>query len=249
MKKGYSGQLDFSSFWSLDPGHRPEEVVSRFRKHMEAYKRRFANWQNTPWLFFMLMKTTAFSMSAAVTLVIFLTFSSLTEPIFMNFIVDAVQKEKPIWIPVILALISSFLSICWFGASTRGDFYGQRGYITVKSVLLNIIYSKVLKLTPEGKLRYSNGEVMNLLATDSERVRMFWFMFLDYFYAFFMVSDNEKYKTENDLTDHLLIFGNILLYRTQCIIWVRSYSLLPSCELNPRQIHSSIRKTPNEIQR
>jgi len=45
----------------------------------------------------------------------------------------------------------------------------------------------MLRLSAAARSRYSAGEVLNLLTTDVQRVRLFWFQLRDYIYCPFMI--------------------------------------------------------------
>lgn len=46
----------------------------------------------------------------------------------------------------------------------------------------------MLRLSPAAKSRYSAGELMNIVTTDVQRIRMFWFQLRDFLYCPMMVN-------------------------------------------------------------
>uniref|UniRef100_A0A914XXJ9 ABC transmembrane type-1 domain-containing protein n=1 Tax=Panagrolaimus superbus TaxID=310955 RepID=A0A914XXJ9_9BILA len=69
----------------------------------------------------------------------------------------------------------------------RSDFYTVLAYMDVQTILTNIVYQKMLKLSSAAKIKYSAGEAVNLVFTDVERISSFWYNLLDFVYSPIMI--------------------------------------------------------------
>uniref|UniRef100_A0AC34Q480 ABC transmembrane type-1 domain-containing protein n=1 Tax=Panagrolaimus sp. JU765 TaxID=591449 RepID=A0AC34Q480_9BILA len=102
-------------------------------------------------------------------------------------VVDAVESDYPAWFCCGLVVVVGFTSLCAFCVATRCDFYGLMTYINVRSILMNAVYVKALKLSSASRNKYSAGEIINLITTDVERIRNFWFILQEYIYVPVMI--------------------------------------------------------------
>uniref|UniRef100_A0A914D011 ABC transmembrane type-1 domain-containing protein n=1 Tax=Acrobeloides nanus TaxID=290746 RepID=A0A914D011_9BILA len=55
--------------------------------------------------------------------------------------------------------------------------------MNAKSVLMNIIFDKMLKLSPAARAKTSAGEFVNMVTTDVNRIRFFWFRLNEFIYS------------------------------------------------------------------
>uniref|UniRef100_A0A914QLM1 ABC transmembrane type-1 domain-containing protein n=1 Tax=Panagrolaimus davidi TaxID=227884 RepID=A0A914QLM1_9BILA len=186
MSKGYKGTIDYDTFWSLDPRNQPERLLILYKKYRSKVtdtKKKFI-----PWLFFVLFKCTWFAFTAGVLLKASFAFITISDPLFLKLIINAAENNYPLWYGFTLVFTAMIISWAKFSIVCRSDFYGSLGYLDVQSILINVIYQKMLKLSASAKVKYSAGEVVNLLSTDVERIRYFWFNLFDFFYTPLIVS-------------------------------------------------------------
>uniref|UniRef100_A0A914QS43 ABC transmembrane type-1 domain-containing protein n=1 Tax=Panagrolaimus davidi TaxID=227884 RepID=A0A914QS43_9BILA len=186
MSKGYKGTVDYDTFWSLDPRNQPERLLILYKKYRSKVtdtKKKFI-----PWLFFVLFKCTWFTFTAGVLLTAVFAFITISDPLFLKLIINAAENNYPLWYGFTLVFTAMIISWAKFSIMCRSDFYGLLAYLDVQSILMNVVYQKMLKLSASAKVKYSAGEVVNLLSTDVERIRNFWYNLLDFIYAPLIVS-------------------------------------------------------------
>uniref|UniRef100_A0A914QLQ8 P-loop containing nucleoside triphosphate hydrolase protein n=1 Tax=Panagrolaimus davidi TaxID=227884 RepID=A0A914QLQ8_9BILA len=186
MSKGYHGTIDYDTFWSLDPQNQPERLLTLYSKYEQKIdKSKYSSF--FPWLFTVLAKCTWFHFSAGCLLTFFDVLLTLADPIFLKLIISSVENNYPLWYGFTLVVVYSFFTWLKLVGMARSIFYTLLAYMDVQSILLNVIYRKMIKLSLSAKTRYSAGEVINLLTTDIERIQMVWFNLLDFIYSPLMI--------------------------------------------------------------
>lgn len=188
MTLGYREKLSYDTAWGLDPRNHPEKLLTIFKSKLPPEHLRSSSKRWIPWLFIPLIKSTAFFIIAGILITIIHNIIVMADPIFLKIVVDSVEKGYPLWFSLGLILFIAIATMFRFSMLTRADFYGLLGYLNIQSILMNIIYAKAIKLPSSSRIKYSGGELVNLISTDVERIRLSWFALQDYFYAPFMVS-------------------------------------------------------------
>ena len=188
MSQGYREKLNYGHAWGLDQRNHPEKLLTIFKSHLPPEHLRDSSKRWIPWLFFPLIKSTSFFFIAAVLITIIFATIVIADPIFLKIIVDSVENNYPLWFSLGLVVFIGVLSVVRFSILARMDFYGALGYLDIQNILANVVYEKAMKLALSSRTKYSTGEIVNLLSTDVERVRTFWFMLTHYIYAPYSVS-------------------------------------------------------------
>ena len=188
MAQGYREKLTYDHAWGLDQRNHPEKLLTVFNSYLPPEHLRDSSKRWIPWLFISLMKSTVFFVLAGGIIAIIFGLVVMADPLFLKVVVDSVEKNYPLWFCLGLVGVITVVTIIRFSLIARSDFYVLLGYLNVQSILMNAIYAKVMKLAASSRNKYSAGEVVNLLSTDADRVRNFWFLLEDYVYAPFMVS-------------------------------------------------------------
>ena len=143
-----------------------------------------------------IFKATWFPFAASVSLTIVDAFLSISDPLFLKWIITSAESNYPLWYGFTLVVSALIVSWIKFVVIVRSDFYGMMAYLDVQSILTNVIYRKMLKLSASAKVKYSAGEIVNLLSTDVERIRAFWYNLLDFFYSPIIVSFCLSFESE-----------------------------------------------------
>lgn len=186
MTKGYSETLDFNSTWSLDERNYPDRLLDLFYSYFPPPEKR-SNKRWIPWLFITLLKSNWFFTLAGAVMAWLAASIMIFNPIFLKIIVDSVEKGYPLWFCIGLVIVTVIVSVGTFSLCTRCDFYALLAYQDVQSILVNIIYKKVVSLSNTSRVKYSAGEIINLIATDVDKIREFWSTLQQYVYAPVMV--------------------------------------------------------------
>ena len=174
----------------MDKRDHPEHLLNLFNSNLPPPEERSRN-QWIPWLFITLLKSNSFFTLAAVFIAWLGASMMIFNPIFLKIVVDSVQNDYPLWFCIGLVVAIVIFSLALFSSSTRCDFYSLLCYQDVQSILINVIYQKALKLSSSSRVRYSAGEIINLISTDVDRIKNFWFMLQHYIYSPTMVRDGD----------------------------------------------------------
>jgi len=187
MSQGYREKLTYDHAWGLDQRNHPEKLLTTFNSYLPPEHLQDSSKRWIPWLFISLIKSTGFFLAAGSTIAMIFGVVVMVDPIFLKIAVDSVERNYPLWFCMGFVVSITVVTTIRFSLIARSDFYGLLGYLNVQSILMNVIYAKAMKLSASSRNKYSAGEVVNLLSTDADRVRNFWFLLEDYIYAPFMI--------------------------------------------------------------
>uniref|UniRef100_A0A914CXJ8 Uncharacterized protein n=2 Tax=Acrobeloides nanus TaxID=290746 RepID=A0A914CXJ8_9BILA len=181
LAKGSKGKFEFGDLWALDKRHTSDYLATRFYQILQN-KRPISKKSIIPWIFWPLLRTTWVPLLASFVLTLLMLPLHLVNPLFLTWIIDSVTNHQPFWFSVlivVLMFITRVLNECLF---TKRDLYGLEAYMNAKTVLMNIIFDKMLKISPAARAKTSAGEFVNLITTDVERIRYYWYNLSDFVY-------------------------------------------------------------------
>ncbi|KAI1701313.1 ABC transporter domain-containing protein [Ditylenchus destructor] len=184
--KGLRCTIDFDELWALARHNQADYLRDRFA----ATGERWSEKSKTKLLVFFirLMLTTWESLIAACAIVPFAALFRFSGSIFLWSIVNSVENSKPLWFSI-TALVCMF-AIDFFNKTllARRDVMSFISYCNIRLTLITAIFNKMLRLSSAAKSRYSAGEVLNIVTTDVQRVRIFWFQLRDFIYCPLMIA-------------------------------------------------------------
>ncbi|KAI1703205.1 ABC transporter transmembrane region domain-containing protein [Ditylenchus destructor] len=184
--KGLNCTIGFDELWALARHNQADYLRDRFA----ATGERWSEKSKTKLLVFFirLMSTTWESLIVACAIVPFAALFRFGGSIFLWSIVNSVENSKPLWFSI-TALVCMF-AIDFLNKTlyARRDVMSFISYCNIRLTLITAIFNKMLRLSAAAKSRYSAGEVLNIVTTDVQRVRIFWFQLRDFIYCPLMIA-------------------------------------------------------------
>uniref|UniRef100_A0A7E4UZL6 ABC transporter domain-containing protein n=1 Tax=Panagrellus redivivus TaxID=6233 RepID=A0A7E4UZL6_PANRE len=178
---GYKHTLNYDRLFALPKWQTGSSVHSRYLQHVNRANGKIRD------LFWTLIKLTKIEVIASILGDFCASVSALSDPFMVQYLVNAVENNYPLWYLMTAVICSGIFMEMRFLLSARVSYYAVRGNLDVWQALCSEVYRKMLILSSAAKVKYSAGAVVNLLTTDVDRVKSFWYWIPDYFYAPTMV--------------------------------------------------------------
>ncbi|GJT98519.1 ABC transporter C family member 3-like protein [Tanacetum coccineum] len=172
ISKGYKKSLDLEDVPELDSVDNARASFSVLRNKLESYKK-----ENSGITALCLAKaviwTTWKDIIITGLLAIVFTLASYVGPFLMDAFVEYLHGEPDLSNGFLLVSAFFVAKIVECLAQRHQDFKLQQAGMRARSALVTMIYHKGLTLSSLSKQRQSNGEIINLVAVDAERIGEF----------------------------------------------------------------------------
>ncbi|XP_075530342.1 multidrug resistance-associated protein 1-like isoform X3 [Dermacentor variabilis] len=181
--RGYKEPLRLSDMWSLDQANSTKEIANNFDHFYRGEKRpkKPAGKKSAPE-----DRGLTSSTEAGIMTPLFRTFlpdllvlalhkligSLLTfvNPVMLDLLIRFIESDQPTWHGGLFACVMFFASMA---ESLFNNQYEYRIFLVsmrMRSAMINAIYRKALTLSSSAKGRFTTGEIVNLMAVDTQRI-------------------------------------------------------------------------------
>ncbi|KAJ7969064.1 ABC transporter C family member 2-like [Quillaja saponaria] len=166
MQHGYRNPITEKDIWKLDTWDRAEALTTKFHKIWVLESQR-----SKPWLLRALNNSLGGRFWLGGFFKIGYDLSQFVGPILLNNLLQSMQRGDPAWIGYIYAF-SIFVGVS-FGVLWEAQFYQNvlRVGFRLRSTLVAAVFQKSLRLTHEGRKKFSSGKIMNLMTTDADALQ------------------------------------------------------------------------------
>ncbi|KAK7322538.1 hypothetical protein VNO77_25923 [Canavalia gladiata] len=166
MKQGYKKPITEKDVWKLDKLDQTETLAEKFQKYwMLEFQ------SSNPWLLRALNNSLGKRFWCGGIYKIGYDLSQFVGPILLNHLLNSMQRGEPSWIGYIYAF-SIFVGVT-VGVLCEGQYYRNviRVGFQLRSTLVAAIFRKSLRLTNEGRKKFTSGKLMNMITTDASALQ------------------------------------------------------------------------------
>ncbi|XP_077243837.1 multidrug resistance-associated protein 2 [Tasmannia lanceolata] len=166
MKQGYKRPITEKDVWKLDSWDQTETLYSKFQKCWLEESQR-----PKPWLLRALHCSLGGRFWLGGVFKIGNDASQFVGPVILNLLLQSMQQGDPAWIGYIYAF-SIFLGVA-LGVLFEAQYFQnvmRVGY-RLRATLVAAVFRKSLRLTHEGRNKFSTGKITNLMTTDAEALQ------------------------------------------------------------------------------
>lgn len=140
----------------------------------------FALNKKNPSLMFSLLRMACWPFSLGAVFELCTILASFAAPFLLHKLLDFVQSNEIVWHGFLYALLFWLSTVVSTMFDSLSMYFCTLASVQVKSTLISCVYRKILLLSNTAKKRYTCGDIVNLMAIDSEEV----FGFTSYIYQF-----------------------------------------------------------------
>ncbi|XP_072993744.1 ABC transporter C family member 2-like isoform X1 [Typha latifolia] len=166
MQQGYKRPITEKDVWKLDSWDETETLNSRFQKCWTEEAQR-----PKPWLLRALHRSLGGRFWLGGFFKIGNDASQFVGPIILNLLLESMQQGDPSWNGYIYAF-SIFVGVA-LGVLCEAQYFQNvmRVGFRLRSTLIAAVFRKSLRLTHEGRRKFSSGKITNLMTTDAEALQ------------------------------------------------------------------------------
>ncbi|XP_068657301.1 ABC transporter C family member 2-like [Aristolochia californica] len=167
MRQGYKRPINEKDVWKLDEWDRTETLISKFQKCWLEESRK-----PKPWLLRALNSSLGGRFWLGGVYKIGNDASQFVGPIILSLLLESMQRGDPAWIGYIYAF-SIFLGV-FLGVLCEAQYFQNvmRIGFRLRATLVAAVFRKSLRLTHEGRKKFTSGKITNLMTTDAEAFQM-----------------------------------------------------------------------------
>ncbi|KAJ3317919.1 hypothetical protein HDU76_001008, partial [Blyttiomyces sp. JEL0837] len=104
------------------------------------------------------------------------SFGNLVSPIILSYFLNYIVDPSPTYLGYIYCILLFMAQLC----AAFGSQYFQRNIgMSIKTSAISVLYRKALVMSAASRLNYSNGKIMNLIASDCSVMENFFTYFID----------------------------------------------------------------------
>nr|XP_025624778.1 ABC transporter C family member 12 isoform X4 [Arachis hypogaea] len=166
MRQGYRKPIKEKDVWKLDKCDQTETLTEKFQK---CWMLEFQS--SNPWLLRSLNNSLGKRFWWGGIYKIGNDLSQFVGPILLNHLLNSMQNQDPSWIGYIYAF-SIFVGVS-LGVLCEAQYFQNvmRVGFQLRSTLVAAIFRKSLRLTNEGRKKFSSGKLMNMITTDANALQ------------------------------------------------------------------------------
>nr|XP_025681032.1 ABC transporter C family member 12 isoform X4 [Arachis hypogaea] len=166
MRQGYRKPIREKDVWKLDKCDQTETLTEKFQK---CWMLEFQS--SNPWLLRSLNNSLGKRFWWGGIYKIGNDLSQFVGPILLNHLLNSMQNQDPSWVGYIYAF-SIFVGVS-LGVLCEAQYFQNvmRVGFQLRSTLVAAIFRKSLRLTNEGRKKFSSGKLMNMITTDANALQ------------------------------------------------------------------------------
>ncbi|TMW55716.1 hypothetical protein Poli38472_010598 [Pythium oligandrum] len=173
MARGYKKSLQEEDVWNLPQADRAAMLQEIFDKHFEETKATHKDPTSPPRVHLAIWKSTQEMMLTAVLLLVVSGAAVMLQPLLIKALLEYLQgSENMFGITSGYALAALLTAASFVGVNTMdySMYLSARAGICARTIIINSVYRKILKLTSTARQSMNSGDIITLAGVDSERV-------------------------------------------------------------------------------
>ncbi|TMW55712.1 hypothetical protein Poli38472_010594 [Pythium oligandrum] len=173
MARGYKRPLEEEDVWNLPQADQAAVLQEIFDKHFEEIKAKHNDPSSPPRIHLAIWKSTQDMMIGALLLLIASAAAVMLQPMFIKALLEYLQGSENMFGITSGYALAALLTVASFVGVNTVDYsmyLSARAGICARTIIINSVYRKILKLTSTARQSMNSGDIITLAGVDSERL-------------------------------------------------------------------------------